>query len=192
MSASKRPLLLGVDDGAFDKWKDEEVVIAGVIVEGCDRVEGVALTRFPVDGAGATDFLAGWIASLRFHESLHGVVLGGITIAGLGIVDLTRLAASLAMPVISVSRRDPSVNRVADALRAAPLADREERLAVLARTPSAHGLPGGPFFACAGVDAERAGAWIRASRQKADLPEALRLAHMVARAAATGESRGRV
>jgi len=184
-------LLLGVDDGPVDKRRTSDVVIAGVVLEGADRVEAVALTHFPVDGAGATTFLGDWIGGLRVRPSLSGVVLGGITIAGLGIVDLPRLAETLAVPVLSVVRRDPTRNRVADALRAAPLSDREERLAILARTPRAQALPDGLHFACAGVDPERAGKWIRSSRQKSGLPEALRLAHLVARAAATGESRGR-
>ena len=36
-----------------------------------------------------------------------------------------------------------------------------------------------------------AAALVAASRRKADLPEPLRLAHLIARAVATGESRGR-
>jgi endonuclease V-like protein UPF0215 family len=187
----ERPLLLGVDDGPFDKWKDSSVVIAGVVVEGCDRVEGVALTNFPVDGAGVTNFLARWIDSLRFRASLQGVVVGGITIAGLAVIDLAGLAATLALPVISVVRRDPSGNRVADALCAAPLHDRNERLDTLHRTPPARAMSGGPYFSCAGIEAERAEAWLRATRQKSDFPEALRLAHLIAGAVATGQSRGR-
>lgn len=166
------------------------MVIAGVVLEGADRVEAIALTHFPVDGAGATAFLADWIGGLRARPSLSGIVLGGITIAGLGIIDLVRLAETTLLPVVSVVRRDPARNRLADALRAAPLPDREERLAVLARTPPAHAV-GGLHFACAGLEPERAAAWIRHSQQKSGLPEALRLAHLVARAAATGESRGR-
>jgi len=187
----ERPLLLGVDDGPFDKWKDASVVIAGVVVEGCDRVEGVALTRFPVDGAGVTMFLAGWIDSLRFRASLQGVVVGGITIAGLAVIDLAGLSAALALPVMSVVRRDPSGNRVADALCAAPLDDRAERLGVLHRTPTARAMAGGPYFSCAGIEVERAEAWIRGAQQKSDFPEPLRLAHLVAGAVATGQSRGR-
>lgn len=167
------------------------MIIAGVVLEGADRVEGVALTRFPADGSNATAFLGDWIGGLRARPSLSGVVLGGITIAGLGIVDLPRLAETLMLPVLSVVRRDPARNRVADALRAAPLPDRAERLAILARTPRAHAISDGLHFACAGVEPEQAETWIRCSRQKSGLPEALRLAHLVARAAATGESRGR-
>lgn len=183
-----RPHLLGVDDGAFDKRRDRDVPIAAVRTEGPDLVEGVALTRFPVDGDDATAFLAGWIAELRLAQGLAGVVLGGITIAGLGVVDVTALAEALRLPVLIVNRRDPSDHRLADALRAAGL---EARLAIVAATPPAFWVEGGPWVACAGIEPPQAAALVAAARRKSDLPEALRLAHLVARAVATGESRGR-
>jgi endonuclease V-like protein UPF0215 family len=183
-----RPHLLGVDDGAFDKWRDRDVPLVGVVMEGADLVEGVAVTRFPVDGDGATAFLADWIAGLRFRRGLQGVVLGGITIAGLGVVDVGALADALALPVLVVNRRDPGDHRLGEALRAAGLL---ERLALVARCPPAARLGDGPWLACAGIDPDAAARLVSASRRKSDLPEPLRLAHLIARAVATGASRGR-
>jgi hypothetical protein len=183
-----RPHLLGVDDGAFDKRRDREVPIAAVRTEGPDQVEGVALTRFPVDGDDATAFLAGWIGELRLAQGLAGVVLGSITIAGLGVVDVPALAGAIGLPVLIVNRRDPADHHLADALRAAGL---EARLALVASCPPAFWIEGGPWVACAGIEPPRAAALVMASRRKSDLPEPLRLAHLIARAVATGESRGR-
>jgi len=187
-STSARPHLLGVDDGAFDKWRDADVALVGVMMEGADLVEGVAIARFPVDGDDATGFLARWIGGLRFRRALQGVVLGGITIAGLGVVDVVALSEALALPVLVVNRRDPSDHRLEHALRAAGLAD---RLALVERCPRAVLLSGGPWLASAGIDPDGAARLVAASRRKADLPEPLRLAHLVARAVATGESKGR-
>jgi endonuclease V-like protein UPF0215 family len=184
-----RPHVLGIDDGPFVVGQSTEASIVGVMTEGPDLVEAVAVTRFPVDGDGATAFLATWITGLRFHPALQAIVLGGVTIAGLGVVDLVALAALTALPVIAVSRRDPRDHRVADALRAAGLTD---RLEVIARTPAALVTPTGLHLACAGTTAENAADLVAACRGKANVPEPLRLAHMIARAIATGESRGRV
>ena len=68
-----RPHLIGIDDGPFDKDADAVTPIVGVVMEGPDLVEGVAVTRFPIDGSGVTDFLAAWIAGLRFLPGLQGV-----------------------------------------------------------------------------------------------------------------------
>ena len=85
-----RPHVLGIDDGPFVKRRrphpsrapgsspaDETPVVA-VRTEGRDLVEGIAVSRFPIDGADATGFLAEWIRGLRFHQGLQGIVLGGI------------------------------------------------------------------------------------------------------------------
>jgi endonuclease V-like protein UPF0215 family len=186
---ARRLHLLGVDDGAFDKRRDRDVPVVGVMMEGSDLVEGVALTRFPVDGDDATGFLAGWIGGLRFRPGLQGIVVGGITIAGLGVVDVPALADATRLPVLVVNRHDPRDHRLADALRAAGLA---ERLALVERCPAAVRVGAGPWVASARLDADEAVAWVAATRGKSDLPEPLRVAHLVARAVATGESRGRV
>jgi uncharacterized protein len=186
-----RPHTLGVDDGPFQKFAAPAgpVPIVAVMMEGRDRVEAVARTAFPVDGAEVTAFLADWIAALRCHPALQAVFLGGVTIAGLAVVDVAQLARRIGMPVVVVSRRDPAGHRVDAALRAAGLA---ERIPTLERAPAAAPLgPRGPWVAASGLGIDAAHALVRATRQKSELPEPLRLAHMVARAYALGESRGR-
>jgi uncharacterized protein len=183
-----RPHLLGIDDGPFAVGAGGEAAIVGVMMEGPDLVEAVAVTRFPVDGDDATGFLGDWVTGLRFHPALQAIVLGGVTIAGLGVVDLAALAERTGVPVLAVSRRDPREHRVARALAAAGL---DARLPVIERNPPAFALPGGLWAACARTTPAVATQLVAASRGKADLPEPLRLAHLIARAVATGESRGR-
>jgi len=184
-----RPHVLGVDDGPFEKRQAAPVPVVGVVMEGADLVESVALSSFPVDGAGATEFLARWIAGLRGRAGLHAVVLGGITLAGLGIVELPALAARLALPVLAVARRSTNRSELARALRAAGL---EERLPLVREAPRAFRVHDGLWVSAAGIERDDAATLLRATLRKAALPEPLRLAHLVARAVALGESRGRV
>ena len=184
-----RPHVLGIDDGPFVVGASVDTPIVGVMTEGNHPVEAVAVTRFPIDGADVTAFLAAWITGLRLHPALQAIVLGGVTIAGLAVIDLPALAAATALPVIAVTRRDPTNHRVADALRAAGLAD---RLALLARTPPSFATSTGLHLACAGATNDAASALVTACLGKAAVPEPLRLAHLIGRAVATGESRGRV
>lgn len=182
------PHLLGIDDGPFDRHRDADVPLVGVMMEGPDLVEGVAITRFPVDGFGVTDVLASWITSQRWHATLQGVVLGGITLAGLAVVDVQELAERLTRPVFVVTRHDTRTSTLADALRSAGFL---ERLPLLERTPPARRLRDGLFLAAAGTDAVRARRLILAACGKANLPEALRVAHLVASALVRGSSYGR-
>ena len=119
MVSRTRPHVLGIDDGPFEKRQRAPVPIVGVMMEGADLVEAVAVTEFPVDGAGATAFLVDWIRGLRLHPTLQGIVLGGITIAGLGVVDIERLSASIEVPTLVVTRRDPANHRLHEAFEAA-------------------------------------------------------------------------
>src|SRR5437879_11622904 len=102
MSPAARPHVLGIDDAPFTKRLHAVVPIVGVMMEGAGLVESVAVTTFAVDGERATSFLAGWVAGLRVRTSLQAVVLGGITIAGLGVIDLAELAERLSRPVLAV------------------------------------------------------------------------------------------
>jgi endonuclease V-like protein UPF0215 family len=183
-----RPHVLGIDDGPFEKGQAAPVPIVGVTMAGADLVESVATTSFPVDGDDATGFLAGWIAGLRPHASLRAIVLGGITIAGLGVVDIVGLAARIEIPVLAVTRAAPTNDPLLRALEAAGLDDR--RSIVLASPPAAR-IAEGLHVAHAGTTPDEAAALVRAVRGKARVPEPLRLAHLVARAIVDGESQGR-
>lgn len=186
--AARRPHLLGVDDGPFDE-RQPTVPLVAVMMEGATIVEAVAIGRFPVDGEDAAAHLAAWIAGFRFRSAIQGVVLGGITVGGLGVVDVVTLAEALGVPVLVVTRRQPDNRELGAALEAAGLAHRRD---VLARIPRAYRLRDGLFLAHAGGTRVAAERLAEASLSKANLPEPLRVAHLVARAVVLGESKGRV
>ncbi|HXV37751.1 MAG TPA: DUF99 family protein [Myxococcota bacterium] len=188
MSVHPRPHVLGIDDGAFDKRVDRRVPLVGVAMEGADLVEVVAVSEFPVDGEGVTEFLASWIESLRVRPALQGVFFAGITIAGLAVIDVRELSGRLGVPVVIANRRERSNQRVIEALEAAGLGHRRE---ILERAPAAERIDGRVYAAAVESYREAAVALVRATLGKSDLPEPLRLAHLIARAIATGESRGR-
>jgi endonuclease V-like protein UPF0215 family len=183
-----RPHLLGIDDGPFDKRRDAETPLVAVLTEGADRVEAVSVRSFPIDGAGLTEFLADWVAALPCRPGIHAVVLGGVTAAGLGIVDVPALAEATGLPVLVVTRRDPSRHKVADALQAAGL---PERIPLVERAPRAFRIDDGLYAAVARASEADARAWIHSARDKSLLPEALRLAHLIATALVRGYSYGR-
>jgi hypothetical protein len=55
----------------------------------------------------APEYFATWLSGLRVRLTLQAVVLGGITIAGLGLVDLTLLAEQLGLPVLVATHHNP-------------------------------------------------------------------------------------
>jgi uncharacterized protein len=178
-----------VDDAPFEKRQPGPVPIIGVMMEGQDVVESVALGQFPVDGEGVTEYLAEWIGGLRTRPMLQAVMLGGITIAGLGLVEVTALSELLSLPVLVVTRHNPASSALADALRAARLS---HRLPVLERMPRAYGVGAGLYLAHAGATRVEAEQLVLATVGKARVPEPLRVAHLIGQAIVLRESRGRV
>jgi endonuclease V-like protein UPF0215 family len=182
------PHVLGIDDGPFDKRTDRSVPLVGVMMEGGGLVEAVAVTRFAVDGDRAADFLADWIGGLRFAPALQAVVLGGLTVAGLGVVDLPHLSRRLGRPAMVVNRHDPRNEELIRALAAAGLS---ERIRLVEQSPAAWRLEAGLWVAHAGASQDEAAAILLAVRNKSQLPEPLRLAHLIGSAIVGGQSRGR-
>jgi len=189
MTAKRLPRVLGIDDGPFVKGQREHVPIVGVVMAGPDLVEGVALSSFPVDGDHVTEHLRVWIRGSRWQPALQGIVLGGITIAGLGLVDLPALADDLKIPVLAVTRREPRPDELTGALIAAGL---PTRLPVLERSPPSVRIDDGLHLACAGADETHARALLASTLGHAKLPEPLRLAHLIGTALVRGQSQGRV
>jgi endonuclease V-like protein UPF0215 family len=156
-------------------------------MEGPDLVEAVALTHFPVDGNDATAFLGDWIESLRIRPALHALFFGGITLAGLAVLEPEALSLRLGLPVLVLNRRPPRDDALREALLAAGLAP---RIALLERAPVAIRFDDLHVGIC-GLGREEAFDLLARTRRKGSLPEALRVAHLIARALETGESRGR-
>ncbi|HKJ67077.1 MAG TPA: DUF99 family protein [bacterium] len=185
----KRPHVLGVDDAPLDKWRDDTVPIVGVMMENATVVEGVAVTSFPIDGEGATQFLAEWIGDLKWAPMLHAVILGGITIAGLGMIDLQRLADQLHIPVIAATRHDTADSDLDSALKAAGLID---RLGILQASPPARRILENLYAASAGAEPQVIEKLIKSTLNKARMPEPLRIAHLIGAALVQGSSHGKV
>jgi endonuclease V-like protein UPF0215 family len=89
---------------------------------------------------------------------------------------------------VIVNRRKPGNQRLTEALESASLGHRR---AILERAPTAQCVNGRIYAASAGGNWEACAALVRATLGKSDLPEPLRLAHLIARAIVKGESRGR-
>ena len=124
----------------------------------------------------------------KFHAQLHAVLIDGIAFGGFNVVDLPALAAALELPCIAVMRKPPNLERVRRALE--HLTRPASRWATIERAGPIHQRD--PFVfqvaGCSPATAERA---LIAATDRGHVPEALRLAHLIGAAVATGESSNR-
>jgi uncharacterized protein len=175
---------VGFDDAPFAHLASDRVRIFGAVCAGT-RFEGLVAGAVRRDGWNATDEVVRLLQGGKFLPQLHLVLLDGIAFGGFNVVDLRALSMRLGKPCVAVMRRPPRLPLVEAALRRLPLPDR--RLGLIARAGPVHVVP--PFvFQVQGAAAEETADALRRLTDRGNVPEALRLAHLIGAAVVHGES----
>lgn len=204
--------VIGFDDGPFPRDHRGDVLLVGVVSSGT-RVDGIVSGRIRRDGANATREMVKIIRASQFGEHLQAVMLQGIAVGGFNVVDIHGLAKALSIPVLVVTRRLPDIAsvrralfsdephsrpRVAGAARKWKLIEQAgalERLEPSRRSQKrASGLTTSAprlFIQRAGLSLEQARRLVNDTTLHGNIPEPLRLAHLIAGGVTTGKSRGR-
>jgi endonuclease V-like protein UPF0215 family len=180
--------VVGFDDGPFDRnRRGGQVLLVGAVCART-RLDGLLSGRVWKDGWNVTDRIAGLIEDSAFQRHIQAVLLGGITFAGFNVADIHGLAARLGRPVLVVARRRPRLEKIRRALRNLPRAER--RWGLFERAGAMEPV-GAVLVQRAGLSLAEAGALLEATTLHGNLPEPLRLAHLIAGGLTTGHSRGR-
>lgn len=183
--------ILGFDDSSFIR-SDKSVPVIGVIYRGGNFLDGIVKTDVAVDGMDATVNLAKLINSTRHKQQLKVLMLDGITLGGFNLIDIKQLNKKTNLPVIVVNRKHPNLKDVQKALR--NFKDYKERWKVVVRAGKIRNCSlknsKKVYYQAVGLANEDAEDVIRLSCTHSDIPEALRVAHLVA-TGIRGESRGR-
>src|SRR5512142_3498001 len=175
---------IGFDDAPFVRRHGARVPLAGVVCAGT-RFEGLVLGAARQDGWGATDEICRLLVGGKFLPQVHVVLLDGLGFAGLNLVDLEALAARLRRPCVAVMRRRPDLAAMERAIRRLPGAER--RLTVLRRAGPVHERP--PFaFQVRGAEPDDVAPLLARLTDRGNVPEPLRLAHLVGAAVVRGVS----
>ena len=176
--------VVGFDDAPFTRRKGGSVSIVGVVCAGT-RFEGMVWGKVRQDGWNATDTVCKLLIGRKFLPQLHILLLDGIAFGGFNVIDLAKLSERLSLPCVAVMRRLPNLAAVEQAIRRLPQPER--RLGLLHRAGTIHAFP--PFFfQVCGERPDVTAAVLRRLTDCGNVPEALRLAHLVGAAVVKGES----
>ena len=133
--------------------------------------------------------IAKMILNARYKD-LRAIMLKGITIAGFNLVDIEKLNQDTGLPVIVVMRRMPDLSSIEKALT--NLNHKEERLAIIEKAGKIYeGKVQGDsdiFFQFKGIEEDDAREIIRISSMHSNIPEPLRVSHIIATGVVKGES----
>lgn len=189
--------IIGFDDGPFEPHTaGTKVPVIGVMMRAGEYVEAVLKDEVTVDGRDSNEVLEGMLLRSRYLIQLRGILLDGIAFGGFNVVDIFRLADITGLPVVSVTRDRPNMERIIEALRC-HFEDGEERIRMIKKgelvefpleTDRGNMRLWGKF---AGIDYQVALDILNLTTIRGAMPEPLRLAHLIGSAIAKGESRGR-
>ena len=180
--SNKELRVLGIDDGHFNP-EDEQCLLIAVLYRN-KYVESVLSTKVAVDGLDATKKIADLVASAKCKP--NAIMLQGITFAGFNVVDIKEIAKLTSLPVIIVSRKKPNFEEIKSALQ--NLSDPEARWNRIQSAGKIH-KAGKIYYQSAGTD--RAVEIIGATTVRGNMPEPVRLAHVIASGVVLGAVRSR-
>ncbi|GAB2881395.1 DUF99 family protein [Microbulbifer echini] len=180
----KKLRIIGFDDAPFQKERGSPVKISGIVCTDT-RFEGMLWGEIRKDGMEATGVIAQLVQGSKFYHQINVVLTDGVAVGGFNIIDLPKLAEALQRPCIAVMRKPPNMIDIDKALRHLP--DYQMRRETLYKAGKiythnnfhfqVHGCP--PKIA--------AGVLVQAT-DNGNVPEALRLAHLIGSAVITGQS----
>ena len=175
--------ILGVDDGKFIPHTEGVVAVVGVVYRGGYLFEGIIRTEVTIDGLDATEKIADMIKNSLYYRQLRTVVLDGITFAGFNVVDINNLSSKIDIPIIAVTRKKPDLNEIKSALIKLP--DFEKRWQAIINAGEFIEIKprngtNAIYVQIAGILREDAEKIIRKTSTQSNIPEALRVAHIVA------------
>jgi uncharacterized protein len=179
--------VIGFDDAPFPSTHRGNVRIFGVVCSRT-RLDGVVSGLVRRDGKNSTERMIELVEQNQFKDCVRAVLLQGIAVAGFNVVDVELLAARLGVPVVVIARRKPRLNLIRAAIAHTRGAERKWRL--IERAGSMEPL-GNLWVQRVGISREATAGLLQATTLHGNLPEPLRLAHLIAGGATTGRSRGR-
>jgi len=183
--------ILGIDDSAL---LHERVMIVGTVFRGGDWIDGILRSDITRDGLDATEVISTMIKNSRHYSQLRIVMLDGITYGGFNVVDIEELYRETGLPVIVVMRAYPDFEKIRAALR--HFSDGEVRWDMIKKAGKIEKLITEKnrtpiYIQKAGIGVKSAEKIVRLTSIRSNIPEPLRVAHLIATGIILGESRGK-
>ena len=175
--------VLGVDDCPFIPHTKGQVPVIGVVFRGGYWLDGVLHTKIAVDGFDATEKIVAMITSSSHYKQLRVIMLNGVTFAGFNIVDVKALNAGTKLPVMTVTREKPDLAKIRKALKNLPKSQERWNTILNAGEPFEVPTRRGKkkiYMQVIGISRDDAQKILRLTSTRSNIPEALRVAHLIA------------
>jgi endonuclease V-like protein UPF0215 family len=180
--------ILAIDDSAIT---NERVTIIGAFFRGGEQLDGVLCSEITKDGMDATDAIINMIRNSKYYSQIRAIMLDGVTYAGFNPVDINRLFSATNIPVIVFMRSCPDFEKIRLALE--HLSEKEKRWEIIKSAGNINKIEqeNPVFIQISGIDKKSAIEIVRKTSTHSNIPEPLRVAHLIATGVVLGESTGK-
>jgi hypothetical protein len=180
--------VIGFDDAPFPSGHKGKVKVVGTIYAK-SQFNGVLVGEVERDGTDAAQKLIELISQSKFAQSVQLIMLQGIALAGFNVVDVFDLHEQIEIPVLVVCRKQPDMDSIRDALL--QMRGGKNKWALIKKLgPMEHAE--NVYVQRVGLTHEQAITVVEQFSIAGNIPEPLRIAHMIAGAIMNGQSSGRV
>lgn len=181
--------ILGLDDASYSK-EDKKVLVVGVIYRGGSYIDGLLAFSVKKDGSDATEKLIEAINKSKHKAQLQYIMVKGITLAGFNFFDIKEIYEKTKMPVIVVMRRKPNMKKFIFTfekinpigINAIKNAGRIEEIIINRKKIYVQRI---------GLEIEDLKKILEITCLHANIPEPLRVSHIIATGIVRGEGKGR-
>ncbi len=182
--------ILGVDDSPFSR-KDRETYLIGTVFR-ATYPEGIIIKKITVDGMDSTEVIIKMLEG-KFSQQVRVIFLHGLTFAGFNVPDIRKIYDETKIPVVTFSRKEPDFIAIENALKK-HFNDWEIRLDLLKNIPSGIIKKGRSkiFVQFIGISYRDVLNLFQNTTIRGNMPEPLRLAHMIGSAIHFGYSKRKI
>lgn len=175
--------IVGVDDGVFLPHTKGLADVIGVVFRGGYWLDGVMKTEIAIDGMDATEKIGGMISGSHHYAQIRVIMLDGVTFGGFNVVDINGLSGLTMLPVIAVTRDEPDFEDIRKALTHLP--ESKKRWKILENQSTLISVKSRKdeepvYMQVAGISREDAEKIVKETSTRSNIPEALRVAHLIA------------
>ncbi|MCW3997784.1 MAG: DUF99 family protein [Candidatus Bathyarchaeota archaeon] len=175
--------IIGLDDTSFIPHSKGKIGVIGVVFRGGYWLEDLMKTEITIDGFDATENISSMIINSPHYQQLQLIMLNGIMFGGFNIVNMKQLSLTTKLPILSVIRKKPVFSSIQKALRNFPnfkerwkaILDAGKIIETTARNSKSK-----IYFQAIGISEKDAQKIIRLTSTMSNIPEVLRVAHIVA------------
>ena len=170
------------------KEKEKDSILVGVVFRN-NYIEGLVSSTVKSDGTDSTDKIIRMIRHSKFKDQIRVLLFNGIALAGLNIIDPEALEERLGSKVVLLNRRRQNPKELINALRVFSRLSgvkTEGRINIVKKSSSMRPVLVDGFYFQSALSEP----FLKRFGKNAF--EALRVAHIMARGMATGESKGRL